>query len=113
MFIYVFKKYATGIHVFFYPNFLIFLLSDKIVFRVIHYCRKTCFHIIKFELIIVSTDIVCELPDAILHGHYEISDDNMMITYECDIGYSMNGTNTRVCGSDGSGWSLQAPSCCK
>ncbi|XP_053399292.1 CUB and sushi domain-containing protein 3-like [Mercenaria mercenaria] len=58
-----------------------------------------------------SPSCLCEPPDSVLNGLYTISNDGMTIMYECNLGYSMDGTNTRVCGSNGNGWSLQTPTC--
>ena len=55
----------------------------------------------------------CEQPDNIDNGNFVISDSGISVLYSCDVGYSMNGSNTRSCDSGGNGWTGSSPQCCK
>ena len=52
---------------------------------------------------------VCNSPPTLLNGN--ITSDGMTATYTCEQGYSMNGTQTRVCRQDGTGWNGEPPTC--
>ena len=56
---------------------------------------------------------VCDKPRDINNGHIDISTDGQKATYTCAVGFTLNGTIERVCGSNGSGWSDIDPSCGK
>ena len=34
-----------------------------------------------------------------------------MVTYTCDVGYSLQGFAVRVCQEDGTGWDTEAAAC--
>ncbi|WAQ98671.1 SVEP1-like protein [Mya arenaria] len=51
----------------------------------------------------------CTTPAAPENG--AVNADGQTITYTCDVGYTMTGNDSGVCGSDGSGWSVETPSC--
>ena len=47
----------------------------------------------------------------LLNGN--ITSDGMIVTYTCEQGYSLNGTQTRYCRQDGTGWDGEPPTCGK
>ena len=56
---------------------------------------------------------VCDKPHDITNGYIDISTDGKKATYTCAVGFTLNGSIERVCGSNGSGWSDIDPSCGK
>ena len=53
----------------------------------------------------------CDYPEAIQYGNITLSDDGLSAIYDCEVGYSINGTTKRICLADGIGWSGYKPSC--
>ncbi|XP_052791742.1 sushi, von Willebrand factor type A, EGF and pentraxin domain-containing protein 1-like [Mya arenaria] len=51
----------------------------------------------------------CTTPAALENGAVNAA--GQTITYTCDVGYTMTGNDSGICGSDGSGWSVVTPSC--
>ena len=51
---------------------------------------------------------------SLTNGMFSYSDPTLgvgsVVTYSCDIGYTLNGGSTRTCQSDGT-WSGSAPTC--
>lgn len=45
------------------------------------------------------------------HGYISISGDQLTATYNCDVGYTLAGSDVRQCRTDGSGWSDMDPVC--
>ncbi|KAL4230224.1 Sushi [Mactra antiquata] len=58
-----------------------------------------------------SPTCVCDLPSAIQNGSLSVTNDNMIASYTCDIGYTLQGEITRYCDSTGNGWSGEDPVC--
>ncbi|XP_052791551.1 LOW QUALITY PROTEIN: uncharacterized protein LOC128225682 [Mya arenaria] len=58
-------------------------------------------------------ECVCESPISLINGDFTISADGMTLSYECDVSFTLVGDNMRTCGSDGSGWGGQPPTCVK
>ncbi|KAH3840535.1 hypothetical protein DPMN_113985, partial [Dreissena polymorpha] len=53
----------------------------------------------------------CDPPAEIANGSYVMSSNGGHVTYSCDQGYTMAGSQSRICASDGTGWSDSEPSC--
>ncbi|XP_045204681.2 sushi, von Willebrand factor type A, EGF and pentraxin domain-containing protein 1-like isoform X2 [Mercenaria mercenaria] len=51
----------------------------------------------------------CQSPASIQNGY--MTDNGETATYTCDVGYSLDGTTSRTCAADGSGWSGTDPVC--
>ena len=56
---------------------------------------------------------MCKPPNTPAGGNISVSDDGMIVQYSCEEGYTLTGTNTRNCQTDGSGWDESDPSCSK
>ena len=55
--------------------------------------------------------LVCDIPNAPANGNVTVSGDGLSAIYTCDILYTINGNDTRVCYLDGSTWSGAEPFC--
>ncbi|XP_052281309.1 CUB and sushi domain-containing protein 3-like [Dreissena polymorpha] len=53
----------------------------------------------------------CSTPTKPANGN--VTADGAEVTFTCDSGYSMNGSSSGVCGSNGTGWSIATPACSK
>lgn len=53
----------------------------------------------------------CDPLQAPFHGSIVQSADGMSSIYNCDTGYTLKGVKTRICQTDGSGWSGNDSSC--
>ncbi|KAH3843096.1 hypothetical protein DPMN_116603, partial [Dreissena polymorpha] len=51
----------------------------------------------------------CSTPTKPANGN--VTADGAEVTFTCDSGYSMNGSSSGVCGSNGTGWSIATPAC--
>ena len=52
---------------------------------------------------------VCSPPAMVLNGNLNVS--SSTVIYNCDLGFSLNGSVIRTCQEDGSGWNGTDPSC--
>ena len=67
----------------------------------------------KWEWILIqSTAIDCGDPGTPTNGQRSLSSTtyNSVVTYTCDVGYTLQGSNSRTCQSDGR-WSGSVPQC--
>ena len=57
-------------------------------------------------------DIDCGDPGTPTNGQRSLSSTtyNSVVTYTCDVGYTLQGSNSRTCQSDGE-WSGSVPQC--
>ncbi|XP_060562325.1 sushi, von Willebrand factor type A, EGF and pentraxin domain-containing protein 1-like [Ruditapes philippinarum] len=95
--------------------------SDGLSTSILYTCHSN--YIIKgSELLVCRSDgswndsiptCVCDPPLSLVDGNYTISADGMTLTYRCDVGFSMVGSNVRTCATDSSGWSGFPPTCNK
>lgn len=62
----------------------------------------------------LGSDILCDFPGSIVHGHLAIEMDsyriNDSISYSCDNGYHLVGSTHLLCDSNGT-WDNPVPSC--
>ena len=70
-------------------------------------CFRTC--ILSFSC---CTEVDCSRPKQLRDGtvSYDGTGYNMMLEYKCGVGFSLTGSSTRVCRSDGK-WSGEEPLC--
>ncbi|XP_060585338.1 sushi, von Willebrand factor type A, EGF and pentraxin domain-containing protein 1-like [Ruditapes philippinarum] len=54
---------------------------------------------------------VCQPPNAIINGNYDLLDHGMLAYYSCDPSYRLVGPQQRLCLSDGTGWNGTEPRC--
>ena len=56
--------------------------------------------------------INCSDPGTPTNGHRNLSNTtyNSVVTYTCDVGYTLQGSNSRTCQSNGS-WNGSVPEC--
>ena len=54
---------------------------------------------------------VCQAPKPPSNGSLLLSEDRQIVTYSCDVGYTLNGSYFRICQPDGLDWSDSAPTC--
>ena len=59
-----------------------------------------------------SPDVDCGDPGTPTNGQRSLSSTtyNSVVTYTCDVGYTLQGSNSRTCQSDGQ-WSGSVPQC--
>ena len=58
------------------------------------------------------TDVNCGDPGTPTNGQRSLSSttNNSVVTYTCDVGYTLQGSNSRTCQSNGQ-WSGSVPQC--
>jgi len=58
------------------------------------------------------TEVDCSRPEQLQNGtvSYDGTGYNMLVEYKCDEGFSLIGSSTRVCKTDGK-WSGEEPVC--
>ena len=66
-------------------------------------------YLIKSECLSVFLD--CSDPDTPSNGHVIVSTDRQVVTYSCDIWYTLHGSSVRYCQNDVTGWSYSEPVC--
>ena len=56
---------------------------------------------------------VCRENDvpAPASGNRALSDDGLIVTYSCDVGFTLKGNVKRTCQNDSTGWNGSSPSC--
>ncbi|XP_060586067.1 sushi, von Willebrand factor type A, EGF and pentraxin domain-containing protein 1-like [Ruditapes philippinarum] len=54
---------------------------------------------------------ICQSPPLVANGQFNISADLLMVTYTCNAGYVLVGSETRTCQNDGTGWDGISPVC--
>ena len=54
---------------------------------------------------------VCAPPTNVDGGSYVTSGDGFTVTFQCDAGYTMDGSSEIRCALDGSGWEFVQPTC--
>ena len=61
---------------------------------------------------VFSTVVHCGDPGTPTNGQRSLSSAtyNSVVTYTCDVGYTLQGSNSRTCQSDGQ-WSGSVPQC--
>ena len=59
-----------------------------------------------------STEVTCPVPSAPANGQVSQSGNRFgdVVTFKCNVGYNLNGSETRTCQADGF-WSGKQPSC--
>lgn len=55
----------------------------------------------------------CEVPPNPDFGFVNVSIDRQTSVYSCNTGFVLTGVATRVCQTDGLGWTGDPPTCCK
>lgn len=59
--------------------------------------------------IILYSFSVCTTPPDPANG--KVDADGVLITYTCDLGYTLSEDQMGFCTNNGSGWSIQTPTC--
>ena len=64
------------------------------------------------NLLLLHPAINCDDPGTPANGQRSLSSTtyNSIVTYTCDVGYTLQGANSRTCQSDGQ-WSGSVPQC--
>ena len=65
-----------------------------------------------FNVLSASSDIDCGYPGTPTNGERALSNTtyNSVVTYTCDVGYTLQGSDSRTCQSNGQ-WSGSVPQC--
>ncbi|WAQ98148.1 CSMD1-like protein [Mya arenaria] len=92
--------------------------SDGVVTRATFSCVDG-YHLNTNEIIECASGVwqdqaptcVCEAQSIPEHGNMTLSEDLMVATFTCDLGYILVGSSNSVCQSDGTGWNNVPPSC--
>ena len=65
-----------------------------------------------FNVLPASSDIDCGDPGTPTNGERALSNTtyNSVVTYTCDVGYTLQGSDSRTCQSNGQ-WSGSVPQC--
>ena len=73
-------------------------------------CTCSCIYFSQLYLTSPATD--CGDPGTPTNGQRSLSSttNNSVVTYSCDVGYKLQGSNSRTCQSDGQ-WSASVPQC--
>ena len=80
-------------------------------FSLIHHYHVLYSHQL-YSAIVSSAAIDCGDPGTPTNGQRSLSSTtyNSVVTYTCDVGYTLQGSNSRTCQSDGQ-WSESVPQC--
>ena len=75
-------------------------------------CTFYVLYVIVTHSTIVLPDIDCSDPGTPTNGQHSLSSTtyNSVVTYTCDVGYTLQGANSRTCQSNGQ-WSGSVPQC--
>ena len=73
---------------------------------------ELCFNMV--VILASSSDLAvnCSDPGNLRNGQHSLSSTtyNSLVTYTCDVGYTLQGANSRTCQSNGQ-WSGRVPQC--
>ena len=96
---------------------LVLPLSIVGMFSVVHYVvflvtSTYLFEVVSSPSICFFSAINCGDPGTPTNGQHSLSSTtyNSVVTYTCDVGYTLQGSNNRTCQSDGQ-WSGSVPQC--
>lgn len=54
---------------------------------------------------------VCEEPALSTNGTVELSEDRLVMTFSCDVGFSLSGSEVLLCQPEGAKWNDISPTC--
>ena len=61
------------------------------------------------SFVLITTE--CNLPAVPQSGSYNISGDNIEVSFYCDSGFTLKGSSQITCKTDGSGYNAITPEC--